>query len=175
MFKKILLLVGVLILAVLGYATTQPDSFSLERKISVNAAPEKVFANINDFHAWEAWSPWARMDPNMTASYSGPTSGPRAAYAWKGNSDVGEGKMEISGSTPSSSVTIKLDFLTPFESHNTTVFTLAPTASGTDVTWTMSGPSTFVTKVMSTFVSMDKMIGPDFERGLQQLKAVSEK
>jgi hypothetical protein len=175
MLKKIALGVIVFVVAVLGYAATRPDSFSVERKISINAAPEKVFANLNDFHLWEAWSPWAKLDPAMTTTYGGPASGPGATYAWVGNSDVGEGKMEITGSTPSTNVTIKLDFLKPFESHNTTVFTLTPAASGTDVTWTMSGPATYMTKIMTSFVSMDKMVGGDFERGLQQLKAVAEK
>ena len=175
MLKKILLGVAVFVVGVLGYAATQPDSFSVERKISINAAPEKVFANLNDFHTWEAWSPWAKLDPAMTTSYGGAASGPGATYSWKGNSDVGEGRMEITGSVPSSSVTIKLDFQSPFESHNTTVFTLAPVASGTDVTWTMTGPSPYITKVMTSFVSMDRMVGGDFEKGLQQLKALSEK
>lgn len=175
MLKKVALGVVVFIVAVLGYAATRPDSFSVERTISINAAPEKVFANLDDFHAWDAWSPWAKLDPAMKATYSGPASGPGAVYEWTGNSDVGTGRMEITGSTPPSSVTIKLDFLTPFESHNTTAFTLTPSATGTDVTWTMSGPATYMTKLMTSFVSMDKMVGGDFEKGLQQLKAVAEK
>lgn len=175
MLKKIVGVLAVLIVAVLAYAFTRPDSFVVERRVNISATPEKVFANLNDFHAWEAWSPWAKLDPAMKTTYGGPTMGPGATYAWVGNSDVGEGKMEITEATPSSNVTIKLDFLTPFESHNTTVFTLAPSGAGTEVTWTMSGPATYVTKVMTTFVSMDKMVGGDFEKGLQQLKAVSEK
>jgi len=175
MFKKIALGILVLVVAVLAFATTKPDSFSVERKISINAPPEKVFANINDFHAWDAWSPWAKLDPAMQTTHSGAPSGPGAVYEWSGNSDVGKGRMEITGATPPSNVTIKLDFLEPFESHNTTVFNLAPTAAGTDVTWTMSGPQPYVSKLMATFMSMDKMIGGDFEKGLAQLKTVSEK
>jgi len=175
MFKKILLGILVLVVAVLAFATTKPDSFSVERKTSINAPPEKVFANINDFHAWDAWSPWAKLDPAMKTTISGAPSGPGSVYEWSGNSDVGSGRMEITGATPSSNVTIKLDFMEPFESHNMTVFSLAPTASGTDVTWTMSGPSPYMSKLMAVFMSMDKMIGGDFEMGLAQLKAVSEK
>lgn len=175
MLKKILIGIVVIVLCVLAYATTQPDSFSVERKISIAAPPEKVFANINDFHAWEAWSPWAKLDPAMKTTYGGAPTGVGSTYEWTGNSDVGSGKMEITGSTPASNVTIKLDFMEPFESHNTTVFTLTPSGGGTDVTWTMSGPSPYISKVMSTFMSMDKMIGGDFEKGLQQLKALSEK
>ncbi|MBP6773814.1 MAG: SRPBCC family protein [Gemmatimonadaceae bacterium] len=175
MLKKILLILLVLVIAVLGYAATQPDSFAMERTISINAAPEKIFANVNDFHAWENWSPWAKLDPAMKTTYGGPASGVGATYEWTGNSDVGSGKMEITEATPSTSVTIKLDFLTPIEAHNVTVFTMTPTSTGTDVSWKMSGPSPYMTKVMTTFVSMDKMVGGDFERGLQQLKTLSEK
>lgn len=175
MLKKILIGIVVIVLCILAYATTQPDSFSVERKISIAVPPEKVFANINDFHAWEAWSPWAKLDPAMKTTYGGAPAGVGATYDWSGNSDVGSGKMEITGSTPASNVTIKLDFMEPFESHNTTVFTLTPSGGGTDVTWSMSGPSPYISKVMSTFMSMDKMIGGDFEKGLQQLKALSEK
>ena len=123
MFKKIVLGILVLVVAVLAFATTKPDSFAVERKISINAPPEKVFANINDFHAWDAWSPWAKLDPAMQTTHSGAPSGPGAVYEWSGNSDVGKGRMEITGATPPSNVTIKLDFLDPFEAHNTAEFT----------------------------------------------------
>jgi hypothetical protein len=175
MIKRILLGLLVLVFTVMAYATTKPDSFTVERKASINASPEKVFANINDFHAWEAWSPWAKLDPAMKTTISGPPSGTGAVYEWSGNSDVGSGRMEITGSTPSSNVTIKLDFNEPFESHNTTTFNLVPAGAGTDVTWTMTGPSPYMSKVMSVFMSMDRMIGGDFEKGLSQLKAVAEK
>ena len=175
MIKKILLGLLVLLFTVLAYATTKPDSFSVERRTSINALPEKVFANINDFHAWDAWSPWAKLDPAMTKTISGAPSGPGAVYEWSGNSDVGTGRMEITNSTPSSNVTIKLNFMDPVETENTTVFNLVPSATGTDVTWTMSGPQPYLFKVMAVFINHDKMMGPDFERGLAQLKAVSEK
>ena len=175
MLKKILIGILVLVVCGLAFATTKPDTFSVERRTTINAPPEKVFANINDFHAWEAWSPWAKLDPAMKTTIAGAPSGPGATYEWSGNSDVGSGRMEITNATPSSNVTIKLDFNEPFESHNTTTFALAPAAAGTDVTWTMTGPSNYMSKVMSVFMSMDKMIGGDFEKGLAQLKAVSEK
>jgi len=174
MLKKILLGVVILIVGVLGYATTQPDSFTVERRITIGASAEQIYPHIADFRRWQAWSPWARLDTAMALTISDPSSGAGATYEWKGNSDVGTGKMEIVESTPSSGVTIKLDFQEPIESHNTTVFTLTPNGTGTDVTWTMSGPSNYLSKLMSTVVSMDKMVGGDFERGLQQLKAVAE-
>lgn len=175
MLRKLLLGVVVLIAAVLLLATRQPDTFSVERRIVVNAPPERVFAQINDFHAWEAWSPWAKLDPAMQATYSGAAQGVGAVYEWRGNSDVGEGRMAIKSATAPSEVMIALDFLTPFESHNVTTFMLTPTESGTEVIWTMKGNAEYVTKLMTMFVSMDKMVGPDFSRGLEQLKAVVER
>ncbi len=175
MMKKVLLVVLLVVVGVLGYAATQPDSFSVERRTTISAPPEKVYANIEDFRAWGAWSPWAKLDTNMVLTISEPSAGMGASYEWKGNADVGSGRMEITRANPSSGVTIKLDFMEPFESHNTTVFTLTPNGMGTDVVWAMSGPAPYITKLMTTFVSMDKMVGGDFERGLQQLKAVSER
>ena len=175
MLRKLLLGVVVLIAAVLLLATRQPDTFSVERRIVMNAPPERVFAQINDFHAWEAWSPWAKLDPAMQVTYSGAAQGVGAVYEWRGNSDVGEGRMAIKSATAPSEVMIALDFLTPFESHNVTTFMLTPTESGTEVIWTMKGNAEYVTKLMTMFVSMDKMVGPDFSRGLEQLKAVVER
>lgn len=175
MFRKVLLVVLVLVIAVLVLATRQPDTFSVERRLTMAAPPERVFAQINDFHAWKAWSPWARLDPAMKETHSGAPQGTGAVYEWAGNSDVGEGRMTIRSSTPPSEVIIALDFLTPFESHNVTTFMLTPVSGGTEVIWTMKGNAEYVTKLMTTFFSMDKMVGPDFDRGLQQLKAVVER
>ncbi|WP_337171260.1 SRPBCC family protein [Gemmatimonas aurantiaca] len=174
MLRKLLLVVLLLVVILVGYASTKPDTFAVERSIDIAAAPERVHAQINDFHAWEAWSPWARLDTTMTVTYSGAASGPGAVYEWKGNSTVGAGRMEIISSTPGTSVDIKLDFLEPIEGHNITTFTLTPANGGTRVRWLMEGEATLLTKLMLVFTSMDRMIGPDFERGLQQLKAVSE-
>ena len=175
MLKKIALVIVVLIAAVLLYATTRPDSFSVQRSATIKAPPEKVFAQINDFHAWQAWSPWEKLDPAMKRTHSGAAAGKGAVYAWLGNSDVGEGRMEITESVPSSKVGIKLDFITPFESSNTTLFTLQPQGDSTQVTWLMQGPAPYITKLMTVFVSMDSMIGKDFEAGLANMKAVAEK
>jgi len=175
MLRKLLLGVVVLIAAVLLLATRQPDTFSVERRLVMNAPPERVFAQINDFHAWDAWSPWAKLDPAMQATYSGAAQGVGAVYEWRGNSDVGEGRMTIKSATAPSEVMIALDFLTPFESHNVTTFMLTPTGSGTEVIWSMKGNAEYATKLMTMFASMDKMVGPDFSTGLEQLKAVVER
>jgi len=174
MLRKILLGVAILLAAVLVIAAFQPDEFSLERRTTINAAPDSVFAHINDFHRWEAWSPWAKLDPAMTTTYGGPPSGVGSVYEWKGNSSVGSGRMTITEATPPSKVVIALDFLEPMEANNVTTFTLTPNGAGTDVTWQMAGKSNYLSKLMTTFVSMEKMVGPDFEKGLAQLKAAAE-
>lgn len=173
--KKVFIIAVVIVAAVLGLALTQPDSFTVTRTATIKAPPEKIIAYLNDFHQWSAWSPWEKLDPNMKRTFEGPVSGQGAVYGWSGNDEVGQGRMEIIENAPPSKVGIKLDFIKPFKSTNQTTFTLQPQGDGTVVTWTMSGPSEFITKLMGVFVSMDKMIGKDFEKGLSQLKAVAEK
>ncbi len=174
MFKKIIVTLMVLVAALLLFATTKPDTFMVQRSTTIKAPPERIFALINDFNNWGQWSPWEKLDTAMARTYSGPASGVGAVYAWSGNKDVGSGRMEITESVPNAKVTLALDFLTPFESHNTTEFALVPSGDSTTVTWTMRGPNLYVGKVMSIFVSMDKMIGKDFVAGLANLKTVTE-
>jgi carbon monoxide dehydrogenase subunit G len=174
MFKMIAIVVVVLIAAILVYAATKPDEFRVQRTTSVKAPPEKVFALINDFHRWGSWSPWEKMDPAMKRTYSGAANGKGAVYAWQGNSKVGEGRMEIADTSSPSKVTINLDFFKPIEGHNTAEFTLEPRGDSTNVTWAMYGPSPYIAKIMGIFVSMDKMIGKEFETGLANLKTVAE-
>lgn len=173
--KKILVAFAVIVAVILGLALTQPDSFTVTRTATIKAPPEKIIAYLNDFHQWAAWSPWEKLDPNMKRSFEGPASGQGAVYGWSGNDEVGQGRMEITENTPPSKVGIKLDFIKPFKSTNQTTFTLQPQGDSTLVTWTMNGPAEFITKLMGVFVSMDKMIGKDFEKGLSQLKAAAEK
>lgn len=175
MIKKILIAIVILVVVVLGYAATKPDSFRLERTASIKAPPEKIFPLINDFHNWGAWSPWEKMDPAMKRTFSGADSGKGTAYAWEGNSKVGQGRMEITDSMPLSKVTIQLDFIKPMEGHNVAEFTLEPEGDSTKVTWSMQGPMPFISKIISVFCNMDKMIGKDFETGLANMKAIAEK
>ena len=170
-----LLVAAILAALLLVYAGTKPDTFRVERSITMQAPPEKVFALLNDFHRWPEWSPWEKLDANMTRTHAGAASGPGAAYSWQGNRKVGEGRMEIVDSSPPSRVLVKLDFLKPFEAHNTAEFTMTPQGDGTNVTWAMYGPNVFMGKVMQVFMNMDKMVGTDFEAGLQALKAKVEK
>ncbi len=174
MLTNILIVVVIAIVALLAYAYTRPDTFTVQRSASIKAPPEKIAALIDDFHAWTAWSPWEKRDPNLKRTYSGPAKGKGAVYEWDGNSKVGTGRMEILETAPSK-VGIKLDFLKPFEGHNIATFTMVPAGDATNVTWNMSGPMAFIPKVMGVFMSMDKMIGNDFEAGLASLKTIAEK
>jgi uncharacterized protein YndB with AHSA1/START domain len=174
MFKKIAVVVVVLLLAVLGFAATKPDTFRVERTATIKAPPEKIFPLIADFHSWADWSPYEQLDPAMKKSYSGAPSGKGAVYEWEGNAKAGKGRAEITDSSPAR-VTIALHFLKPFKADNIAEFTLTPHGDSTSVTWAMHGPNLFVGKVMGTFFSMDKMIGQDFEAGLANIKTLAEK
>lgn len=175
MIKKIALIAVALIAALMIFAATLPDTFRVERSASIKAPPEKIYALMNDFHKFGAWSPWEQLDPQMQRSYSGAASGKGAVYAWQGNKEVGAGRMEIIDAVAPSKVLIKLDFMQPFEAHNTTEYTLRPQGDATTVSWAMFGPTPYIAKVMGIFASMDSMVGRDFEKGLARLKAEAEK
>jgi uncharacterized protein YndB with AHSA1/START domain len=173
--KLIVIAVVVLVAGILVYAAMRPDAIRVERTASIKASPEKIFAQINDLKAWAAWSPYEKKDPAMKRTFGATTAGKGAVYEWDGNKSVGKGRMEITGTTQPSTIVIKLDFLEPFEGHNTAEFTMDGKGDATTVTWAMYGPANFVSKLMGVFFNMDKMIGADFEAGLANLKAIAEK
>ena len=175
MIKIIAIVVVVLLAGILVFAATKPDTFRVQRSSSIKAAPEKIFPFLNDLHSFGAWSPYEKKDPAMKRTFSGPASGKGAVYEWEGDKNVGKGRMEIADTAPPSNVTIKLDFVKPFEAHNIVVFTLEPKGAFTEVTWAMQGPVPYVAKIMHVFLDMDSMVGKDFEAGLANLKTVSEK
>jgi hypothetical protein len=177
MLKIVGIVVLVLVVAVAGllaYAATRPDDFRVERSIVVKVPPDKVLALVGDLRGWPAWSPYEKKDPAMKRAFAGAERGKGAVYEWDGNKEVGRGRMEILEATPAR-IVIKLDFLKPFEAHNTAEFTALSQGDATTVTWAMYGPSPYMAKVMQTVINMDKMIGRDFGAGLQNLKAVAEK
>lgn len=174
MIKIIVIVSVVAVAAVLIFAATRPDTFSVQRAASIKAPPEKIFAALSDFQRWEAWSPWEKMDPAMKRSYSGAPKGKGAAYAWEGNSKVGQGRMEITQAAPTR-VAMNLDFVKPFEAHNQVEFTLQPKGDATEVTWSMVGPVPYFAKILHVFMDMDGMVGGQFESGLANLKTLTEK
>ncbi|MFC3550197.1 SRPBCC family protein [Lysobacter cavernae] len=174
MLKLIVIAIVVLIAAVLLFAATRPNDFRVQRSVLVQAPPERIHAQINDFHHWQAWSPYEKLDPAMTRSIGGAAQGTGATYGWSGEGKAGAGRMEITRSEPASRITIQLDFTRPFKAHNVAEFTIAPKGDASEVTWAMSGQQPYMAKLMGLFFDMDHMIGRDFEEGLNNLKRIAE-
>jgi hypothetical protein len=174
MLLKILIVLAIIIVVLLIVAALRPSDFRTERSITVSTPPAAAFAQVNDFHKWKAWNPWAKLDPAMKEAYDGPPSGVGAIYSWDGNKNVGTGRMTLTESRPVESIRIKLEFLKPFAATNTAEFTFKPNGNRTIVTWSMFGKSNFICKLMGLFMSMDKMIGSQFEKGLADLKSAAE-
>jgi uncharacterized protein YndB with AHSA1/START domain len=171
----IALVLAIAIAIVLVLAAAKPVRFSVSRATTIKAPPDHIFPLISDFHQWTKWSPWEDKDPGMTRSYEGAPSGDGAVYAWDGNRSVGAGRMEILQAAEPSKIVIKLDFLKPFEGHNTAEFTMLPQGEVTRLTWLMHGPAPLMSRLMQVFMNLDAMIGKDFEAGLAKLKQIAER
>ena len=171
----VLLVIVLLIAAFLLFAASRPNGFRVQRTARIKAPPEKIFPLIDNFHDWVSWSPYEKIDPALERSYSGAERGKGAVYEWQGNNKVGKGRMEITQSSPPAKIVIALHFMKPFEARNTAEFTMAPEDDATSVTWAMHGSSPFMAKVMCIFMSMDNMVGKQFEEGLANLKTVAER
>lgn len=174
MLIKILIPVVVLLGLLAVLVATRPTEFRVTRTATIAAPAAAVFAQVNDFHKWEAWSPWAKRDPQMKQTYGGAPAGEGATYAWQGNNEVGEGRMTLIESRPGELIRIKLEFLKPFAATNMAEFTFRPEGQGTFVSWSMDGRNNFVSKAMGLIMNMDKMIGRDFEKGLAAIKTIAE-
>lgn len=174
LWKKILIGLAALIVVLVIFIAMQPNEFSISRSATMNAPAATVFAQVNDLHKWQAWSPWAKLDPTAKSTFVG-ESGEGSSFKWDGNNQVGAGTMTITKSHPNDLVHINLEFIRPFAGTNQTEFTFKPEGAGTTVTWTMSGQNNFMAKAMHLCFNMDKMLGGDFEKGLASLKGVVEK
>ena len=174
MIKKIAIALALIVIVFAIVVATRPADFRITRTATIAAPPAAVFAQVNDFHKWEAWSPWAKLDPTMKTTYDGPAEGSGTGYAWAGNSEVGEGRMTITESHPNDLVRIKLEFRKPIAATNTTEFTFKPEGNQTAVNWTMTGTNNFMGKAFDLVMNMDKMVGADFEKGLAQMKSLLE-
>jgi uncharacterized protein YndB with AHSA1/START domain len=175
MLVKVLIVLAALAVIFVIVAALQPGTFRVVRSAAIAAPPSAVFEQVNDLHRWEAWSPWAKLDPNMKQTYDGPPAGVGAVSAWSGNKKVGEGRMTITDSRPNELVRLRLEFLRPFKATNTAELEFKPDAGGTVVTWSMSGDKNFLSKAFCLFMDMDKMVGGDFEKGLANLKSLAER
>jgi hypothetical protein len=174
MLKKILIGLAVIVIVFLIVVALQRADYRIERTATFAAPAATVFAQVNDFHNWEAWSPWAKLDPAMKQAYDGASAGTGAIYSWTGNDKVGEGRMTLTESRTNDLVRIKLEFIKPFASVCDTAFTFKPDGNQTAVTWSMTGTNNFVAKAFCLFMNMDKTVGGDFEKGLAQMKSIVE-
>jgi uncharacterized protein YndB with AHSA1/START domain len=174
MLVKILLAIVAVIVVFLVVVAMQPSDFRVARSATIEASPAVVFDQINDLHKWQEWSPWAKLDPLCKVSFAGPVSGKDASFSWSGNSEVGEGKMTVIESKPNEMVKFRLEFEKPFKGTNEAEFKLQPVGNGTTVTWSMTGEKNFLFKAVGLFMDCDKMMGPQFDKGLAQLKAIAE-
>jgi uncharacterized protein YndB with AHSA1/START domain len=166
-----LIVIGVLFFVIL---VGRPDDFRVTRSATIAAPPATVFAQVNDFHNWDAWSPWAKLDPACKNTFDGAPAGKGAIFAWDGNNKVGAGRMTVTDSAPAEVIRINLEFLRPFKATNTAEFTFQPQGGQTLVTWNMFGKNNLMSKAFGLFVNCDNMIGKDFEKGLASLKSVAE-
>jgi uncharacterized protein YndB with AHSA1/START domain len=174
MLTKVLIGVAAIAVVLAVVVARQPSRFRVARSAAITAPPDQVFAEVNDLHRWEAWSPWLKADPAAKTVYEGPPAGPGAAFTWSGNSDVGEGRMTITDSRPHELVRLRLDFKRPFASTSTAEFTFVPDGKHTVVTWSMSGEKNLFAKALHLVMNMDTMIGGKFDEGLAQMKAIAE-
>ena len=174
MLKRILLALVVIVAVLVVVVAIQPAEFQVTRTATMAAPAPVVFAQVNDFRKWEAWNPWARIDPAMKQTYAGAPAGMGAVYTWAGNHEVGEGRMTIIESRPSDLIRVRLDFAKPFAGTSVAEFTFKPAGERTAVTWSMRGTNTFVAKAIHLVVNMDRMLGGQFDQGLAQMKSVAE-
>lgn len=175
MTKRILIWIAVIVALLLVDAAVKPDTLRIERSVEIAAPSAKVFALLNDFHAWPQWLPQDKNDPSMVRTYSGSASGVGAVTEWSGKGETGAGRMQIAQSTPDTLLVMPAQWTRPFAASNTNTFILAPTATGTRVTWKWEGQNVYVLKLMSLFVNPDKQMGPHFDAGLANLKTAAEK
>lgn len=173
--KGMLAVVALAVLAVLGLASRQPDTFRVERKVSIAAPPQAVFPYLEDPKKTIEWSPWEKKDPNVKKTYSGASKGKGAVYEWQGNKELGAGRLEITMVEPNKRVVMDLRFTAPMKARDVAEYVVTPVAGGSEVLWSIEGPMPFVSKVMCVFMDMDKMVGAEFEKGLADLKAIVEK
>jgi uncharacterized protein YndB with AHSA1/START domain len=174
MLTKVLVSVVIIVAAFLGYVVMQPSDFRISREVKINTSAEIPFAKVNDLHKFDAWNPWSKLDPQAKQTFEGPTAGKGAVSSWEGNNEVGSGRMTITESQPNSLILMKLEMFKPFAATNNVEFSFKPEGAQTTVSWIITGQANFISKIFCVFINRDKMIGKEFEKGLEQLKLIAE-
>ena len=174
MLKKILIALAAIVVVFVVVVAMQPSEFRVVRSANVSASASAAFAQVNDLHKWEAWSPWAKLDPAAKNTFEGPPAGTGAIFRWAGNNQVGEGRMTITESRPNELIRFNLEFFKPMAGTSTAEFSFKPEGDQTTVTWSMTGKNNFIAKAMCLFMNMDQMVGGQFEKGLAAMKSIVE-
>jgi len=174
MLKKIFIGLAIFLAVFAAVVALQPAAYRVARSTTITAPPALIFGQVNDLHKWQEFSPWTKLDPSAKITFEGPVAGTGATFTWAGNSDIGAGRMTLTECHPTDLIRFRLDFTKPFEDTSIAEFAFKPAGNQTEVTWSMSGRKNFVSKAVCLFVSMDKMLGGDFEDGLARLKSLSE-
>jgi hypothetical protein len=179
MTKKIVIGIALLLLGlIVGFlivVSLQPSTFSVERSAAMAAPPTVVFAQVNDLQAWDAWSPWSKLDSKPKTTISTPSAGKGATFTWDGNDEIGAGTLTILDSKPDESVEVEQAFIRPFNGKARMAFTFMSEGDGTKVTWKMDGTNDFFGKALCMFMDMDAILGKSFEQGLANMKELVEK
>ena len=166
--------IGIALTVILLVVAKQPADFRISRSCLVNVPPAAIFPYVNELSQWQAWSPWATLDPNAKYSFSGPLAGMGANMQWAGNGKVGVGGMTITESRNDEFIRLRLEFAKPFKAINTAEFRFRNEDHQTLVCWCMFGSNRFFGKAISLFVNVDKKVGSQFEQGLASLKFLAE-
>src|SRR5216684_4952197 len=172
---KVLIVLVVLIATILIFAATRPDTFRVQRSITINAAQAKIFPLINDLHAWDSWSPEDRKDASAATTFSGPVSGTGATAEWDAKGRTGKGRMVIAESVPPTRIAVKADFVRPFEAHNLNTFELQPASEATTVTWSIQASNLYAMKLAGVFFNIQREFEKHVDSGLRNLKTQAEK
>jgi hypothetical protein len=175
MLKRLLIGLVLLLLTAVVVVWLQPDDYRLTRSTVIAAPAARVFPQVNDLRQWDDWSPWAKLDPNAKVTFEGPGAGPGATFRWDGNDKIGAGTMTITDSKPNERVATRTDFVKPFTGTSNAEFIFSQVGDRTSVIWTMTGRNNFIGKAMCLIFDMERTIGPEFEKGLAQLKQVAER
>lgn len=174
MIKKILIVIVLVLAGFLTFVAMQPSDFRVVREVKVDAPASAIFPHVNDLKKFDVWNPWSKIDPNIKTTYEGPAAGVGAISKWDGDSKIGSGQMTIVESKPNETIQMKLDMFKPFESTSMAEFTFKTEGKQTSVSWALSGHSNFVSRIFCVFMNQDKMIGGEFEKGLNALKGIVE-
>jgi hypothetical protein len=175
MILKIALSVLLVVVALLLFAATKPNSFRVQRSITIHASQEKVFSLINDLHSWDSWSEDNAGNGTVQKIHSGPASGVGAAAEWNGSGRAGAAKMLITESVAPSKVSVEVDWLKPFVAHNLNEFTIQAQGDDTQLTWSILTSNQYAMKLVGVFFDIESQFGQHMESGLKNLKSVAEK